>query len=235
MYRFQIKGHLSGASELDPLFRFTTDANIDKKVKKSVLEKVKNVALEIERIEKLAGLKYPKYYIEPILTVADSTDNVGGIGVLYARTIPVPVNDQVDIIVELTAPLVMFATKGTLRIVLAHEFLHYVELVRSFSRLDLVSQTATSSLYEETYSDYSRAVDPSKIFSNKKLVNDLKKKTSVGLSDDKLNEKCRTKWLEKGLPVVKIPLAKNQLNVPVESVVRSHFDPKLLEIVKKWD
>ena len=100
------------------------DARLDKKVKKSVLGKFKNVTTEIQTVERLSGLKYPQYYIEPVLTIAESTDNLGGIGVLYARTIPVQVNDHVEIVVELTVPLVMFATKSTLRIVLAHEFLH---------------------------------------------------------------------------------------------------------------
>ncbi len=197
-----------------------------------MLAKMKNIHSEITLIEKLSGLKYPKYYIEPVLTIAESTDNMGGIGVLYARTIPIELNDRVEIIVELTAPLVLFATKTTLRLVLAHEFLHYVELVRSFTRLDIVSQSTSSSLYEERFSDSSRALDPSKIFSNKKLINDLKKKTSNGLSDERLNEKCRTKWLEKGLPVIKIPLSQNQLRVSVESVVRSNFDPKVKELVE---
>ena len=192
---------------------------------------MKNIYSEIALVEKLSGLKYPKYYIQPVLTVAESTDNMGGIGVLYARTIPVELNERVEIIVELTAPLVLFATRTTLRLVLAHEFLHYVELVRSFSKLDIVSQTVSSSLYEERFSDSSRAVDPSKIFSNKKLISDLKKKTSSGLSDEKLNEKCRTRWLEKGLPVIKIPLSENQLRVSVESVIRSNFDPKVKDII----
>ena len=193
---------------------------------------MKNIYSEIALVEKLSGLKYPQYYIEPVLTVAESTDNMGGIGVLYARTIPVELNDRVEIIVELTAPLVLFATRTTLRLVLAHEFLHYVELVRSFSKLDIVSQTVSSCLYEERFSDSSRALDPSKIFSNKKLISDLKKKTSSGLSDEKLNEKCRTRWLEKGLPVIKIPLSENQLRVSVESVIRSNFDPKVKNIIK---
>lgn len=193
---------------------------------------MKNVYSEVSLVEKLSGLKYPQYYIEPVLTIAESSDNMGGIGVLYARTIPVEVDGRIEIVVELTAPLILFATKATLRLVLAHEFLHYVELVRSFSKLDIVSQTISSSLYEESFSDFSRALDPSKIFSNKKLIRDLKKKTSNGLTDEKLNEKCRTKWLEKGLPVTRIPLSQNQLKVSIESVMRSNFDPKLQDLVE---
>ena len=60
---------------------------------------MKNIYSEIALVEKLSGLKYPQYYIEPVLTVAESTDNMGGIGVLYARTIPVELNDRVEIIV----------------------------------------------------------------------------------------------------------------------------------------
>ena len=156
---------------------------------------------------------------------------MGGLGVLYARTVPVDVNGRVEILVEVTAPLLLYSTKVTLRLVLAHEFLHYVELVRNFTKLDVVSQITSTSMYEERYSDYSRAIDPSKVFSNKKLVSDLKKRTSAGLDDEKLNEKCKTRWIEKGLPIAKIPLGSNQVRVSMESIVRSTFDPKVKSLV----
>lgn len=166
-----------------------------------------------------------------MLRIVDSNDNVGGLGVLYARTIPVEVEGKVQILIEVTAPLLLYSTKTTLRLVLAHEFLHYLELVRNFTKMNVVSQITSASLYEERYSDYSRAMDPGKIFSNKKLVSDLRRRTSTGLADEKLNEKCKSKWIENELPVAKLNLAQNQVHVSIESVMRSAFDPKVKSLV----
>ena len=216
---------------MDPLFKLARTERLDKKTKKSVEAKMKNLLACVSEVEKFSGLKYPPYYVEPVLTVTESNDNAGGLGVLYARTVPIEANGRVEIVVEVTAPLLLYATKVTLRLVLAHEFLHYVELVRNFTKMDVVSQISSSSIFEERYTDSSRAVEPGKVFTNKKLVSDLKRRTSAGLDDEKLNEKCKTKWIEKGHPVAKIALAGNQVRVSMESVVRSNFDPKVKNLV----
>ena len=118
---------------LDPLFKLEASDGLYKKMKKSVTLKLKNVVSAVSDIEKFSGLKYPPYFIEPVLRVVDSNDNVGGIGVLYARTIPVELDGKVQILIEVTAPLVLYATKVTLRLFLDHEFLHYLELVRNIT------------------------------------------------------------------------------------------------------
>ncbi len=218
---------------MDPLFKIRKTDALDSKMKKSLVTKMKNIESAVSDVEKFSGLKYPAYYIEPVLTVTESNDNMGGLGVLYARTIPIELNGRVEIFVEITAPLLLYSTRVTLRLVLAHEFLHYAELVRSFTRLDIVSQIASASMYEETHTDNSRALDPARVFSNRKLVTDLKKRTSSGLHDEKLNEKCRIKWIEKGLPVAKIAIGNNQVRVPIDSISRSAFDPKIKDLVAR--
>jgi hypothetical protein len=216
---------------LDPLFKLSKSDVLKNSVKRSIVAKMKSLVAVVSEVEKFSGITYPPYYVEPVLTVAQSSDNMGGLGVLYARTIPIEVSGRTEILVEVTAPLLLYSTKATLRLVMSHEFLHYIELVHKFTKLDLVSQITSNSIYEETYSDYSRAIDPAKVFSNRKLVSDLRKRTSAGLDDPKLNEKCRTRWIEKGLPIVKIPLGSNQVRVSVESLVRTNFDPKVKSLV----
>lgn len=224
---------LASDSEVDALFKIPNSQFLDNRTKKSITSKFKNVETAVKDVEENSGIKYPAHYVEPVLTVTEATDNVGGMGVMYARTIPIETSGTVQIVVELSAPLVLFATKKTLRLVLSHELLHYVELVRNFTRMDVISQITSSSMYEERHTDYSRAVDPSKVFTSKALVRDLRKRTSAGLDDEKLNLKCKEKWIEKGLPVRKIALGQNQVNVSIESIARSNFDPKLKELVSR--
>ena len=219
---------------MDALIKINGSDKLDDRTKKSVATKIKYVSDGVAEVERIAGLKYPAYFVEPVLTVTESNDNIGGLGVLYARTIPVETGGKVHIVVQLTAPLVLLATKATIKLVLAHEFLHYLELVRSFVRLDLTSELTANTIFEERYADSLRAIDPSKVFSkSKKLVRDLKNKTSAGLEDEKLNEKCRLKWIEKGLPMAKIPIASNQIRVSVSSIVSSSFDDAVRDFVLK--
>jgi hypothetical protein len=218
----------------DPLLKVENSKLLDKRTKRSINSKVKNVAEAIQLIEKSSGFRYPLYYIEPVLTIVPPADNVeAGVGVLYARTIPLEIQGKVMIVVEITAPLVLYATKATLRLVLAHEFLHYVELIRNFSSMNLTSQITSSSIFEERFTDYSRAIDPFFVFKEKKFAKSIAKKTTTGFDDPKLNEKCKEKWMEKGLPVAKIGLGTNQVNVGVDSVLRSDFDPKIKELISK--
>jgi hypothetical protein len=216
---------------MDALFKISSSEVIDKRTKSSVARKLKTVQTLVSEIESMTKFGYPPYYIEPVLTVAETLDNVGGLGVLYARTIPVETSGTVQIVVELTAALLLYATKKTLRLVLAHELLHYVELVRNFTRLEIASEITSESIYEERHTDYSRAVDPSMVFSSKSLVRDLRKRTFAGFDDEKLNEKCRAKWIEKGLPVKKIPIGQNQVRISVEAIARSRFDPKVAQLL----
>ena len=46
-----------------------------------------------------------------------------------------------------------YGLKGTVHAVLAHEFLHYLELARRASRMEMVSDEVTSSLFESEFAD----------------------------------------------------------------------------------
>jgi hypothetical protein len=220
---------------MNPLFKIETTTLLKNALKKKISLKMKNVLAAVSEIESYSGLRYPTYYIEPVLTVTTSQNNADGIGVLFARTIPLENRGTIEIIVQISAPLVLYATKASLRLILAHEFLHYMELVRNFSKGILTSQITSDSIYEEYFADSSRALDPSKIFKNKKLTSDLKKKTKSGFSDEKLNEKCAKNWIDEGLPMAKITMGQNQVHVSIESVMRSSFDAKTLELLSKLD
>jgi hypothetical protein len=217
---------------LDPLYKVENSEVLRKTTKKSIGLKIKNLSEAIAAVEQEAGIKYPAYFVEPFLTVVPSTGNaIEGLGLLYARTIPVLVQNKVQIVVEFAAPLVLYATKRTLRLVVAHELLHYIELVKNFTTMDIASQITSSSVFEERFADSSRAFSPSLVFKNKRFAKALTEKTSAGLEDPKLNEKCRVKWIEKSMPTRRISMGANQVNIPVESIIKTDFDPKVREII----
>lgn len=225
---------------MNPLLKLE-EAERSGKLPSSILKKIKkrmNYAEEgIAKIELASGLKYPSYYIEPILPLSSSRVEIGRIGVLYARTIPLEGVSGLEILVQLSAPLIVFGLKTTIRAVLAHEFLHYIEFMRRFSKLDIVSDTLSTSLFEALYSDHERLFEPKLIFNDNKLVNLVNKKFSNGLDDKKLHEKTLKEWIEKGLPTVTLSPSDNVIRLPVSSILKMKIDPtlkmKLQELERK--
>ncbi len=222
--------------KLNPLTLIQSTPELDDDIKKKILSKLKVVEEAVSEIEEMSGISYPEFYVEPVLTISVSSDSYGGIGILYARTIPVESKGTIEIVVQLSAALLLCGTKPTLRLIIAHEFLHYVELVKQFSSGRVLSQITSSSLFEEGYEDSGRAVDPIKIFRRKrKLAKELEAAFHGGFSDEKLNEKCRKSWIEKGLPTVRMAMGANQVKISMRAVASSAFDPKVVELVSKLD
>jgi hypothetical protein len=216
---------------LNPLGKVES-STLSSKMKRSIGLRMKNLTESIAKVEHESGLRYPPYFVNPVLTLVPSSDNmIDGIGVFYARTIPIPFQGKIQIVVEFSAPLVLYATKKTMQLVVAHELLHYVELVKNFTSMSVISQITPSSIFEERYTDSSRGIDPALVFKNKRLVKELMKRASAGLDDQKLNEKCRIRWIEKALPMEKLPLGSNQVIISAESILSADFDPRLKEIL----
>lgn len=225
---------------LNPLLKLE-EAERSGKVPLSITNKIKKRMKYTEEgiadIELASGLKYPPYYIEPILPLSSSQVEIGQIGVLYARTIPLEGITGLEILVQLSAALIAFGLKTTIRAVLAHEFLHYIEFLRRFSKLDIVSDTLSTSLFEALYSDHERLFEPKLIFSNSKIVNLVNKKFTNGLDDKKLHEKTLKEWIEKGLPTANLSANDNVIRLPVSSILKMKIDPtlkmKLQELERK--
>jgi hypothetical protein len=215
---------------LDPLIKLE-EVEKSGKLPLSILNKIKMrmkyLYEGIAKIEQASGLKYPNYYIEPKLPLSSSQVEKGQIGVLYARTIPTEGILGVEILVQISAPLVAFGLKTTIQAVLAHEFLHYIEFMKRFSKLDIVSDSISTSLFEALYSDYERLFDPKLIFKDKRLVNLINKKFSNGLEDKRLNEKTLKEWIEKGLPTLNLSPNDNVIRLPVSSILKMKIDPPL--------
>lgn len=188
---------------------------------------MKYVAEGVARVEKGSGLRYPPYYVEPVLPVAASSVEYGQLGVMFARTLPLEVGTSVQILVQLSAPLVLYASKSALHAVLAHEFMHYVELVRKFTRLEVVSDPSAPSLFESVYTDYGRLYDPKLLFKDRFLVRLLGQRFEKGFLDEKLQQKTLKQWLEKGLPAVKLSPESNVLKLPITAILNTQFDPQL--------
>jgi hypothetical protein len=184
----------------------------------------------VARVEKATGLRYPPYYVEPTLPLAVTSVEYGSVGAFFARVIPTAFEGRISIIVQFTAPLLLFGAKGTVEAVAAHEFTHYVDLVRRLSRTDIVSEERVSTLFEAGYADEERLVSPSKVFAkDKALAKLVERRFTPNLTDPKLDEKVSKGWVAKGLPTRRVATEENNVRLDMAMVARTRFDPSLLE------
>ena len=182
----------------------------------------------IARIEKASGIKFPISYVEPSIIVSSGTNSFD-YGILFARTIPIFSNNSSQVIIQISAPLVAFGLKGTIHAILAHEFLHYLELISRISKMNIISDEISGNLFENIYSDYTRLLEPQSVFDDKTLLQHIIKKFPSGFRDYKLENKAVELWIEKNLPISKINLDSNNVKLTVKSISKLKMDPALLK------
>jgi hypothetical protein len=219
---------------LDPLIlldQAVAQEKVPRTMAKKVRLRMKYVQGAVERVEKASGLRYPPYYIEPTLPVSKTAGEYGQMGVLFARVIPTTINENVVILVQFAAALVAFGTKGTIEAVAAHEFTHYVDLVRRLSTTNIVSDEVATTLYEASFADAERTVPPKLLFSEKSLVALVSRKFKNDLVDPALNKKVGDSWIAKDLPLRWIGPEENRVRLPIGAVAATKFDPAVLSKV----
>ena len=204
---------------MDPLVRFR-DAHskglIPDDIYDLTLKRFPIVVAGINRIEKASGIQYPVAYVEPSLVLSSS--NSYEYGILFARTIPVMFEEKFQVVIQITAPLIAYGLKGTIHAILAHEFLHFLELVRKISKMELISDEISGNLFENVYSDETRLFEPKAVFKDRVLLDHITKKFPAGFRDYKLEDKTIKFWADRDLPKSNISLDTNNVKLSSSSV-----------------
>ena len=181
----------------------------------------------ISRIEKASGIHFPLAYVEPAAVVSQPAGSFD-YGIFFARTIPVASKEKVEVIIQITAPLVAYGLKGTIHAVLAHEFLHYLELIRRVSKMGIISDELSGSLFESMYADTTRLFEPRAVFDDKTLLMHITKKFPEGFRDYKLEDKVLKNWIQKKLPIINIALDMNVVKIPAGLLAAMKIDQALV-------
>ena len=214
--------------QLQRVYEAFTNNLIPKDIFELINSRFSLVLEGIARIEKASGIKFPISYVEPSIIVSSGTNSFD-YGILFARTIPIFSNNSSQVIIQISAPLVAFGLKGTIHAILAHEFLHYLELISRISKMNIISDEISGNLFENIYSDYTRLLEPQSVFDDKTLLQHIIKKFPYGFRDYKLENKAVELWIEKNLPISKINLDSNNVKLTVKSISKLKMDPALLK------
>jgi len=189
----------------------------------------------ISRIEKASGVNFPVAYVEPSVTMSSSSVNSFEYGILFARTIPITTKNDLRVVIQISAPLVAYGLKGTIHAILAHEFLHYLELMRKISSMELISDEVSSNLFESVYADSERLFEPRAVFTDKTLLSHITKKFPSGFRDYKLEDKVIKYWIEKNLPATNITLDTNIAKISPDLVSKIRLAPNLVSKIKSFE
>ncbi|MDC4228563.1 MAG: hypothetical protein M8317_00855 [Nitrosopumilus sp.] len=221
---------------MDPLVRFR-DAHskglIPDDIYDLTLKRFPLVVAGINRIEKASGIQYPVAYVEPSLVLSSS--NSYEYGILFARTIPVMFEENFQVVIQITAPLIAYGLKGTIHAILAHEFLHFLELVRKISKMELISDEISGNLFENVYSDETRLFEPKAVFKDRVLLDHITKKFPAGFRDYKLEDKTIKFWADRDLPKSNISLDTNNVKLSVESLSKIKLDSKFISKIEQLE
>ena len=216
---------------MDPLIRIKdsfTQGLIPKNIFELTVKRFPIAVSGINRIEKASGIRFPIAYVEPSLVISSSNSNSYEYGILFARTLPVVFDDKFQVVIQISAPLVAYGLRGTIHAILAHEFLHFLELVRKISKMELLSDEISSNLFENVYSDETRLFEPRAVFNDKTLLNHITTRFPSGFRDYKLEDKVTKFWTNQNLPKVNISLDENTVKLSADVISKIKIDPNLI-------
>ncbi len=216
---------------MDPLLKVNEahkDGVLSDKIHSLIVKRFEVVLEGISRVEKASGINFPLAYVEPSIVISQPTGSFD-YGILFARTLPVIANEKVEIIIQITAPLVAYGLKGTIHAILAHEFLHYLELIKRMSKMGMVSDELSGNLFESMYADTTRLFEPRSVFDDKTLLLHITKKFPEGFRDYKLEDKVLKNWIQKKLPTINVALDRNIVKIPADVLAKTKVDPSLAQ------
>jgi len=213
-------------NDFDPLTlvkKYFNEKKVDERTYNLIIDRMSVIKEGVERIKQITSIDYPYYFVEPNVLVATSDIEYQQYSILYARTIPFcTTENRIKIVIQLSAPLVMYGLKGTLHAVLAHEFLHYLNILKNIINLEVTSDNISNTLYENSFSDNEKILDSNKVFKGdaylQKLVN---KKFANGFNDLKLDKKTESLWIKKKLPIQKIMIGDNFVKLPFSALANT--------------
>jgi len=216
--------------------KYFEEGRLDQNIYQQSMKKIKIVDEAIKRVEKNTSLDYPDYFIEPSLFLSSSDIEYGQYAFMYARTIPICTKqNQIRILIQLSLPLILYGLKGTIHAVMAHEFLHYLDLIKKFINLEVSSDSLPQTVFEAGFVDSEKTMDYRLVFKkDRSLRRMLETKFEHGLRDSKLDEKTKTSWIDRKLPTNHILIESNYTKLPFHAIANTPIENQLRAKLIEW-
>jgi hypothetical protein len=226
--------------DFDPLLKveeFKNKGRIPLKIYQRIKYRFPLASDGIKRIETACNIKYPDYYIEPSLIVSRSEIEPDHFGIFFARTIPAIMKSaKLNVIIQITAPLIAYGSVGTIHAILAHEFIHYLDLLNKIMNMNIISDEVSNTLFEERYLDNGRTLDARIVFKRDRgLINHIANRFPEGFKDSRLEERVISDWIKRALPTIQIPIHSNATKIPIELISELNIDQIVREKILEFE
>jgi hypothetical protein len=220
--------------KIDPLFKVKQayqNKIINEHIFNLILKRKPLIEDGISKVQQLTDIEYPQYFIEPSLLIATSPLEYEQFSIIYARTIPIcNQENKIQIFIQLFTPLVIYGLRGTINSVIAHEFLHYLDILNKIINLEITSDTINGTLFENIFIDNEKLFDHHRVFKKDKyLTKSINNKFGNGFYDEKLNNKSIKLWIQKKYPIEKLPIENNYTKLSFLSMANTQID----EVIKQ--
>lgn len=220
--------------KIDPLYKVNLafeNKIIDDDIFNLILKRKALVEDGICKIHRLTEIEYPQYFIEPSLLIATSPSEYEQFSIIYARTIPICTKEnKIEVFIQIFTPLIIYGLRGTIHSVIAHEFLHYLDILNKIIHLEITSDTLNNTLFENVFKDDEKLFDHYRVFKKDRyLTKIISERFENGFNDEKLNNKSMKLWIQKKLPIERLQIENNYTKLSFSSMVNTEID----EVIKK--
>ena len=195
---------------MNPLVRIEQarqDGRIPPDAYKMIVDRAHIMYSGIDRIERASGISFPVSYVEPSILVTPPMQDPSSLACCTPEPSP-DTGRKAPGVIQVCAPLVSYGLRGTIHAVLAHEFLHYLELLSRISKMRLLSDEITGNVFESVYADETRLFGAWSGLYGQDASPPHHQKISIWLSGLQLEDKVMEHWIERGLPQSGIALTE---------------------------
>ena len=215
-----------------PIYEALKKGMLSKNLVDKLVTRAQVASAIVSRIQSASGAKYPYWFASPYVLIMDDSAQMQQ-AILYSRLVPIIADDgKLNITIEITGPLLLYASKDTLLAAMAHEFSHYVDFSQRINDFRVQTAETSYTIHESLYTDEEALFDPSKIFGrHRSIIKSIDKKFQNGLSDDALNKKTLSLWISKSLPVKRIVPEDNNTDLPVRALMEYKIPEDVLKLI----
>jgi hypothetical protein len=219
---------------LEKVFEYNEKGKISDEVLKSFYMRLPCLEKAIEEVEKASGIGYPPIFFDPVLRIISYPAAEYSNGVIYALSNIRQFGEGYRLCIDISLPFLLYAPEDTLRACIAHEFLHYVFITLAIGNKQLMSLSSDGVDVPEAHIlfDETHTVKAEDWLDSKELRGMVQKVFSPIVKEHDLERSIKERWIELGLPSVKISADENSVKIPIMEIDRLPLDGKIFERAK---
>ncbi len=201
---------------------------IPREISKRGYERSRILRSSVKVVERNALLPYPDVRVDPRLTIILHEAFVQA--VLHAYLDVKRTKKGVKPLVTVSLPFLCLARKQQMTAVLAHEFLHYINMAMKFLGSDVFSlqQRFGGTITGHLLFDEAAQTPAEKVYKGRYLRELISKRFHSVINDESLTSRIEDEWVDIGLPTTTLGSEDLVVHLSMEEFVNMTFPSEVL-------